>query len=154
MAYLTVHVLKNSFSIISYQSSLCMVRVCWLFFFYDYLVSVYFFQFLVSPNRSKLNREKLLDMFFTQSMEFSMGYFNVNVTTINSNKDTFQTVWTILSKKKFKGALKLLEIRLLMRQSKCCNVLLNCMSLKSHQSFGKNSSQFRIRFKILIEPNA
>ena len=124
------------------------------FFFYDYLVSVYFFQFLVSPNRSKLNREKLLDMFFTQSMEFSMGYFNVNVTTINSNKDTFQTVWTILSKKKFKGALKLLEIRLLMRQSKCCNVLLNCMSLKSHQSFGKNSSQFRIRFKILIEPNA
>ena len=124
------------------------------FFFYDYLVSVYFFQFLVSPNRSKLNREKLLDMFFTQSMEFSMGYFIVDVTTFNFNKDTFQKVWTILSRKKFKGALKLLQIRLLMRQSKCCNVLLNCMSLKSHQSFGKNSSQFRIRFKILIEPNA
>ena len=93
-------------------------------------------------------------MFFTQTMEFSIGYFIVNVTTINFNKDTFQKVWTILSRKKFKGALKLLQIRLLMRQSKCCNVLLNCMSLTSHQSFGKNSSQFRIGFKILMEPNA
>ena len=101
--------------------------------FCDCLVSVQVFQFLLSPNRLKLNREKLLNMFFTQSMEFSMGYFIVDVTTINFNKDTFQKVWTILSRKKFKGALKLLQIRLLMRQSKCCNVLLNCMSLTSHQ---------------------
>lgn len=122
-------------------------------FFYDCLVSVQFFQFLLSPNRLKLNREKLLDMFFTQSKEFSMGYFIVNVTTINFNKDKFQKVWTILSRKKFKEALKLLEIRLLMRQSKCSNVLLNCMSLTSHQSCRKNSSQFRKGFKILIEPN-
>ena len=42
-------------------------------------------------------------MFFTQTMEFSIGYFIVNVTTINFNKDTFQKVWTILSRKKFKG---------------------------------------------------
>ena len=41
-------------------------------------------------------------MFFTQSMEFSMGYFIVNVTTINFNKNTFQKVWTILSRMKFK----------------------------------------------------
>ena len=92
-------------------------------------------------------------MFFTQSMELSMDYFIVNVTTINFKKDTFKKVWTILSRKKFKGALKLPEIRLLVRQSKCCNVLLNCMSLTSHQSFGKNPSQFRKVFKILIEPN-
>ena len=92
-------------------------------------------------------------MFFTQSMELSMDYFIVNVTTINFKKDTFKKVWTILSRKKFKGALKLTKIRLLVRQSKCCNVLLNCMSLTSHQSFGKNSSQFRKVFKILIEPN-
>ena len=151
IAYLPVHVL-NSFSIISYRSSVCMVRVCWLFF-YDCLVSVWFFQFLLSPNRLKLNREKLLHMFFTQSMELSMDYFIVNVTTIYFKKDTFKKVWTILSRKKFKGALKLTKIRLLVRQSKCCNVLLNCMSLTSHQSFGKNSSQFRKVFKILIEPN-
>ena len=45
-------------------------------FFYQCLVSVQFFQFLLSPNHLKLNREKLLDMFFTQSMEFSMGYIS------------------------------------------------------------------------------